>query len=144
MAQMVAKLQTREERRRRTLGADERADDPRARAVRRPPRRAGRAGQRALGGQPAPALGLVHAGRPHASGCPAGCRAMPEYVVDYVLVHELAHLLEPSHDDALLGAGARLPAGRAGAGLPRGRRVRPGPTPAPAADGDELEPGAVA
>jgi predicted metal-dependent hydrolase len=26
-------------------------------------------------------------------------RGMPEYVVDYVLVHELAHLIEPSHDD---------------------------------------------
>ena len=26
-------------------------------------------------------------------------RGMPEFVVDYVLVHELAHLIEPSHDD---------------------------------------------
>jgi predicted metal-dependent hydrolase len=25
---------------------------------------------------------------------------MPEWVVDYVLMHELAHLLEPGHNDA--------------------------------------------
>ena len=55
-------------------------------------------------------------------------QGMPAWVVDYVLVHELAHLLEPGHDAALLGVGRPLPAGRAGQGLParllRGRPPR--------------------
>ena len=50
-------------------------------------------------------------------------RSMPEYVVDYVLVHELVHLLEPGPRRAVLGAGRPLSAGRAGPRLPRGRRA---------------------
>jgi predicted metal-dependent hydrolase len=30
-------------------------------------------------------------------------RGMPRWVVDYVLVHELAHLIEPGHDDKFWG-----------------------------------------
>lgn len=36
-------------------------------------------------------------------------QTMPSWVVDYVLVHELAHLLEPRHDDRFWGWVERYP-----------------------------------
>jgi predicted metal-dependent hydrolase len=36
-------------------------------------------------------------------------RGMPDWVVDYVLVHELAHLLQPGHDPAFWALVARYP-----------------------------------
>ena len=36
-------------------------------------------------------------------------QAMPDWVIDYVLVHELAHLLEPGHDAAFWGWVDRYP-----------------------------------
>jgi predicted metal-dependent hydrolase len=36
-------------------------------------------------------------------------QGMPAWVVDYVLVHELAHLLQPGHDDAFWALVARYP-----------------------------------
>jgi predicted metal-dependent hydrolase len=39
----------------------------------------------------------------------ARLQAMPGWVVDYVLVHELAHLLEPGHDAAFWGWVDRYP-----------------------------------
>lgn len=36
-------------------------------------------------------------------------REMPDWVVDYVLVHELAHLIEPGHDAAFWGWVDRYP-----------------------------------
>lgn len=36
-------------------------------------------------------------------------QAMPDWVIDYVLVHELAHLIEPGHDAAFWGWVDRYP-----------------------------------
>ena len=108
VAQMVAKLQTREERRRRSLGGDE---DLMARA-------------RALStahldglAEPASVRWVDNQHRRWGSCTPADrsirlssrLRAMPEYVVDYVLVHELVHLLEPGHDERFWALVARYP-----------------------------------
>lgn len=108
VAQMVAKLQTREERRRRSLGGDGELM-ARARAL----------SAAHLDGVPQPA-GVRWVDNQHrrwGSCTPADrtirlssrLRAMPEYVVDYVLVHELAHLVEPSHDARFWSLVARYP-----------------------------------
>ena len=96
--QMVAKLQTREERRRRNLASDSELT-VRARAL----------SDAFFGGAAVPASvrWVDNQNRRWGSCTPSEgtirlssrLRGMPEYVVDYVLVHELAHLLEPSHDE---------------------------------------------
>ena len=108
MAQMVAKLQTREERRRRSLGGD---DELMARAGRcRPPISTARPSRPASAGWTTSTAGGAPAPRPTAaSGCRSRLRSMPEYVVDYVLVHELAHLLEAGHDERFWALVARYP-----------------------------------
>ncbi|SDO30954.1 hypothetical protein SAMN05428965_3460 [Geodermatophilus sp. DSM 45219] len=108
VAQMVAKLQTREERRRRSLGGDGELM-ARARAL----------SAAHLDGVPQPAgvRWVDNQNRRWGSCTPADrtirlssrLRAMPEYVVDYVLVHELAHLVEPSHDARFWSLVARYP-----------------------------------
>ena len=108
VAQMVAKLQTREERRRRSLGGDE---DLMARArVLSEAHLDGLAvptsvrwvdNQQRRWGSCTPADGSIRLS--------SRLRSMPEYVVDYVLVHELVHLLEPGHDARFWSLVARYP-----------------------------------
>jgi predicted metal-dependent hydrolase len=108
VAQMVAKLQTREERRRRSLGGDE---DLMSRA------RALSAAHLDGLAEPASVRWVDNQQRRWGSCTPADAsirlssrlRSMPEYVVDYVLVHELVHLLEPSHNERFWALVARYP-----------------------------------
>jgi predicted metal-dependent hydrolase len=108
VAQMVAKLQTREERRRRTLGGD---DELMVRAI------ALSAAHLDGAAVPASVRWVDNQHRRWGSCTPADrsirlssrLRSMPEYVVDYVLVHELVHLLEPGHDEPFWALVARYP-----------------------------------
>jgi predicted metal-dependent hydrolase len=108
VAQMVAKLQTREERRRRSLGGD---GELMARA------RALSAAHLDGLAEPASVRWVDNQHRRWGSCTPADrsirlssrLRAMPDYVVDYVLVHELVHLLEPAHDEPFWALVARYP-----------------------------------
>ena len=108
VAQMVAKLQTREERRRRSLGRD---DELMARA------RALSTAHFDGAAEPASVRWVENQHRRWGSCTPADrsirlssrLRSMPEYVVDYVLVHELAHLLEAGHDERFWALVARYP-----------------------------------
>jgi predicted metal-dependent hydrolase len=108
VAQMVAKLQTREERRRRSLGGDE---DLMARA------HALSAAHLDGLAEPAAVRWVDNQQRRWGSCTPADrtirlssrLRTMPEYVVDYVLVHELVHLLEPGHNERFWALVARYP-----------------------------------
>jgi hypothetical protein len=108
VAQMVAKLQTREERRRRSLGGDQ---DLMARAA------ALSAAHLDGLAEPASVRWVDNQHRRWGSCTPADrsirlssrLRVMPEYVVDYVLVHELVHLLEPGHDERFWALVARYP-----------------------------------
>ena len=60
----------------------------------------------ALGGQPEQPAGAPARRATARSGSPTRLQGMPAWVIDYVLVHELAHLLEPGHDAGVLGAGS--------------------------------------
>jgi predicted metal-dependent hydrolase len=108
VAQMVAKLQTREERRRKSLGGDE---DLMARA------HALSAAHLEGLAEPAAVRWVDNQNRRWGSCTPADgtirlssrLRSMPEYVVDYVLVHELVHLLEPGHNEHFWSLVARYP-----------------------------------
>ena len=108
VAQMVAKLQTREERRKKSLGGDEDLMI-RAKAL----------AEAHLDGaaEPATVRWVDNQNRRWGSCTPADrtirlssrLRSMPEYVVDYVLVHELVHLLEPGHNERFWALVARYP-----------------------------------
>ncbi|MGY1813518.1 M48 metallopeptidase family protein [Blastococcus sp. SYSU D00820] len=134
VAQMVAKLQVREERRRRSLGGDDQLM-ARARSL----------SAAHLDGipQPTSVRWVDNQNRRWGSCTPADgsirlssrLRSMPEYVVDYVLVHELAHLLEPSHDQRFWALVARYPRAERARGFLEGvEMVNVGG----AADGDDL------
>jgi len=139
--QMVAKLQTREERRKRTLASD---DDLVARAR--------ELSVAHLDGVAVPASvrWVDNQNRRWGSCTPADrtirlssrLRGMPEFVVDYVLVHELAHLLEPSHDARFWALVHGYPQADRALGFLEG--VEHGGTGTAPGDDDELEPGAVA
>jgi predicted metal-dependent hydrolase len=108
VAQMVAKLQTREERRHKSLGGD---GELMARAA--------ALSHDHLDGlaEPASVRWVDNQHRRWGSCTPADrsirlssrLRSMPDFVVDYVLVHELVHLLEPSHDERFWTLVARYP-----------------------------------
>ena len=142
--QMVAKLQTREERRRRNLASD---DDLAARAA--------ELSEAHLGGQAVPASvrWVENQNRRWGSCTPADrtirlsgrLRGMPEFVVDYVLVHELAHLLEASHNDRFWSLVHAYPRAERALGFLEG--VEHGTHASGGADDgpdDDLEPGTVA
>jgi predicted metal-dependent hydrolase len=139
--QMVAKLQTREDRRRRNLASD---DDLM--------RRARDLSTQHLAGRAVPAgvRWVDNQNRRWGSCTPADrtirlssrLRGMPEFVVDYVLVHELAHLLEPSHDERFWSLVHAYPRAERALGFLEG--VEFGRAASGTADpDDELEPGAV-
>ncbi len=108
VAQMVAKLQTREERRRRSMGGDAELM-ARARAL--------SAAHLDGAAEPVSVRWVDNQQRRWGSCTPADgsirlssrLRTMPDYVVDYVLVHELAHLLEAGHDARFWALVARYP-----------------------------------
>jgi predicted metal-dependent hydrolase len=139
--QMVAKLQTREERRRRSLGSD---DELMARAQ---ALSAEYFGGRAV---PVSVRWVENQNRRWGSCTPADrtirlsgrLRGMPEFVVDYVLVHELAHLLEPSHDEHFWALVHAYPRADRALGFLEGVEFGRSDT-GPAADDGELEPGAI-
>jgi predicted metal-dependent hydrolase len=136
--QMVAKLQTREERRRRNLASDDHLM-ARARAL----------SAAHLGGRAAPVSvrWVDNQNRRWGSCTPADrtirlsgrLRGMPEFVVDYVLVHELAHLLEPNHDERFWALVHAYPRAERALGFLEGVQF----TASGTVDDDELEPGAV-
>ena len=141
--QMVAKLQTREERRRRNLASD---DDLMARATELS---AAHLGGRAV---PASVRWVDNQNRRWGSCTPADrtirlssrLRGMPEFVVDYVLVHELAHLLEADHDERFWALVHQFPRAERALGFLEGvEHGTTGGTPDARPD-DDLEPGALA
>ncbi len=126
---MVAKLETREDHGRRTLGTDDGLMS-----------RARRLSEDHLGGVlPSSVRWVDNQHRRWGSCTPADAtirlssrlRDMPEYVVDYVLVHELAHLLEPGHDAAFWALVERYPRAERALGYLEGVEARTGIGPAP-------------
>jgi predicted metal-dependent hydrolase len=140
--QMVAKLQTREERRRRSLGSDDELMS-----------RAHELSTAHLDGRAVPASvrWVENQNRRWGSCTPADgtirlsgrLRDMPRFVVDYVLVHELAHLLEPSHNAHFWSLVHAYPQAERALGYLEGVEFGAGHPVLDDGPDDELEPGAV-
>jgi predicted metal-dependent hydrolase len=138
VAQMVAKLQTREERRRRSLAGDDQLMS-----------RAGELSAAHLDGVPQPSSvrWVDNQQRRWGSCTPSDgsirlssrLQGMPEYVVDYVLVHELAHLIEPSHDARFWALVARYPRAERARGFLEGVELARTDTGEAAPEDDDLE-----
>ncbi|MCW2701598.1 MAG: uncharacterized protein JWQ45_3133 [Blastococcus sp.] len=138
VAQMVAKLQTREERRRRALGGDD-ALMARAREL----------SALHLDGtaEPASVRWVDNQQRRWGSCTPADrsirlssrLQSMPDYVVDYVLVHELVHLLEPGHDERFWALVARYPRAERARGFLEGVELANTAGEAAAGDPDRVD-----
>jgi predicted metal-dependent hydrolase len=108
VAQMLAKLQNREERRRRSLGGDAELlarahtlSEAHLDGLARPASVRWVDNQHRRWGSCTPTDGSIRLS--------SRLRAMPAYVVDYVLVHELAHLLEPGHGERFWALVTRYP-----------------------------------
>jgi hypothetical protein len=138
VAQMVAKLQTRDERRRRSMGGD---GELMARA------RALSAAHLDGAAQPASVRWVDNQQRRWGSCTPADgsirlssrLRSMPAYVVDYVLVHELAHLLEAQHDACFWALVARYPRAERARGFLEGVESARADGAGPSADDDLVD-----
>ncbi|WP_075014470.1 M48 metallopeptidase family protein [Geodermatophilus obscurus] len=138
VAQMVAKLQTRDERRRRSMGGDEELM-ARARAL--------SAAHLDGAAQPASVRWVDNQQRRWGSCTPADgsirlssrLRSMPAYVVDYVLVHELAHLLEAQHDARFWALVARYPRAERARGFLEGVESARAEGAGPSADDDLVD-----
>ena len=68
----------------------------------------------------------------------ARLRGMPAWVIDYVIVHELAHLLEPGHDDRFWAWVDRYPQAERAKGYLLGWSAAAKIEP-PHGEGDELD-----
>lgn len=139
--QMVAKLETREERRRRNLASDSELTA-----------RAAALSDAFFGGSAVPASvrWVDNQNRRWGSCTPSEgtirlstrLRGMPEFVVDYVLVHELAHLHEPSHDERFWALVHAYPQTERALGFLEGVEFGTGSPAGDAPEGDVEEPAA--
>lgn len=137
VASMLQRLAAQEERRR----PDESALLPRAAAL----------SQRYLGGRarPSSVRWVTNQGSRWGSCTPASgairlssrLQGMPEWVVDYVLVHELAHLLVPSHGAAFWRLVSAYPRTERARGYLEGAAAGAGLEPADEDDDVVAEPG---
>src|SRR6476660_8486328 len=66
----------------------------------------------------------------------ARLRGMPSWVIDYVIVHELAHLLEPGHDDRFWAWVDRYPQAERAQGYLLGWSAAAKVEPPPSGDAD--------
>ena len=76
--------------------------------------------------------------KPAAIRLSARLQSLPAWVVDYVLVHELAHLLEPAHNDRFWALVNRYPLAERARGFLAGYDFRGDPHSHPDSDSEAL------